>query len=72
MLRPKKRLVIVTRDDQDYCEMKWSVYDTDACGFIENKVFGIYETEEESSLAILSLDSIIIDNHEIKANYGTT
>ena len=34
--------------------------------------FVTYETEEESSLAILSLDSIIIDNHEIKANYGTT
>ena len=34
--------------------------------------FVTYETEEESSLAILALDNIIIDNHEIKANYGTT
>jgi len=34
--------------------------------------FVTYSTEEESSLAILSLDNTIIDNHEIKANYGTT
>ena len=31
-----------------------------------------YSKEEESSLAILSLDSYIIHNHELKANYGTT
>ena len=31
-----------------------------------------YSSEEESSLAILSLDNCTIDNHEIKANYGTT
>lgn len=60
MLRPKKRLVIVTRDDQDYCEMKWSVYDTDACGFIENKVFGIYETEEECQKDINQFNSFSI------------
>ena len=34
--------------------------------------FVTYSTEEESSLAILSLDNTIIDNHKIKANYGTT
>ena len=34
--------------------------------------FVTYSTEAESSLAILSLDNTIIDNHEIKANYGTT
>ena len=34
--------------------------------------FITYSTEEESSLAILSLDKSIIDNHKIKANYGTT
>ena len=34
--------------------------------------FITYSTEAESSLAILSLDKSIIDNHEIKANYGTT
>ena len=34
--------------------------------------FITYSAEEESSLAILSLDNTIIDNHEIKANYGTT
>ena len=34
--------------------------------------FITYSSEAESSLAILSLDKSIIDNHEIKANYGTT
>ena len=34
--------------------------------------FITYSSEEESSLAILSLDNCIIDKHEIKANYGTT
>ena len=31
-----------------------------------------YSSEAESSLAILSMDNYYIDNHEIKANYGTT
>lgn len=31
-----------------------------------------YSSYEESSLAILSLDNAIIDNHVIKASYGTT
>ena len=31
-----------------------------------------YSSSEESSLAILSLDNAIIDNHVIKASYGTT
>ena len=34
--------------------------------------FITYSSEVESSLAILSMDNFIIDNHEIKANYGTT
>ena len=34
--------------------------------------FITYSSEAESSLAILSMDNYIIDNHEIKANYGTT
>ena len=34
--------------------------------------FITYSSEVESSLAILSMDNCIIDNHEIKANYGTT
>lgn len=52
MLKPKKRLVMEDRDGQDYCVAKWSVYDTDECGFIENKIFTIYETEEECQKAI--------------------
>ena len=31
-----------------------------------------YSSESESSLAILSMDNCTIDNHEIKASYGTT
>ena len=31
-----------------------------------------YSSEEESSLALLSLDNCTIDNHEINASYGTT
>ena len=34
--------------------------------------FITYSSEAESSLAILSMDNFIIDNHEINANYGTT
>ena len=34
--------------------------------------FITYSSESESSLAILSMDNCAIDNHEIKANYGTT
>ena len=34
--------------------------------------FITYSCEAESSLAILSMDDCTIDNHEIKANYGTT
>ena len=34
--------------------------------------FITYSSEAESSLAILSMDNCTIDNHEIKANYGTT
>ena len=34
--------------------------------------FITYSSEAESSLAILSMDNYTIDNHEIKANYGTT
>jgi hypothetical protein len=47
MLVPKKRLIIETRDEQDYCVTKYSVYDTDDCAFVENKAFGNYETAEE-------------------------
>ena len=34
--------------------------------------FITYSNESESSLAILSMDNFTIDNHEIKANFGTT
>jgi len=31
-----------------------------------------YSSPEEASLAILSLDNTIVDNHLIRASYGTT
>ena len=57
MLKPKSRLVIEDRNGQDYCTTKYSVYDTDECGFIENKIFGIYETEEECQREIDNFNS---------------
>jgi CCR4-NOT transcription complex subunit 4 len=35
-------------------------------------VYVTYSTPEESSLAILSLDNSTIDDHLIRASYGTT
>lgn len=60
MLIPKKRYVIEERDDQDYLVTKYSVYDTDECGFIENKIFGVYETEEECQKDIDNFNSFKI------------
>ncbi len=31
-----------------------------------------YHTEKEASIAILAMDNTIIDNHLIRASYGTT
>lgn len=52
MLIPKQRLIIETRDEQDYCEVRYSVYDTDDCAFVENRAFGNYETAEECQKVI--------------------
>ena len=51
---------------------KKKVYNSNGPNGPSYTCFVTYSTEEESSLAILSLDNTIIDNHEIKANYGTT
>ena len=47
MLIPKQRLELEDRDGQQYCVVKYSVYDTDDCAFIENKAFTLYDTKEE-------------------------
>lgn len=52
MLIPKSRLVMENREGQDYCVTKFSVYDTDECGFVENKAFTTYDTKEDCQKAI--------------------
>ena len=47
MLIPKQRLELEDRDGQQYCVVKYSVYDTDDCAFIESKAFTLYDTKEE-------------------------
>ena len=51
---------------------KNKIYNSNGANGPSYTCFVTYSTEAESSLAILSLDNIMIDNHEIKANYGTT
>lgn len=51
---------------------KNKIYNSNGANGPSYTCFVTYSTEAESSLAILSLDNTIIDNHEIKANYGTT
>lgn len=60
MLIPRKRFVTETIDGQDYCSYKYSVYDTDECGFIENKFLTIFNTEEECQKAIDEFNSFHI------------
>ena len=47
MLIPKQRLHLEDRDGQQYCVTKYYVWDTDDCGYIENKTFSFYDTKEE-------------------------
>ena len=51
---------------------KNKIYNSDGPNGPSYTCFVTYSSEAESSLAILSLDNTIIDNHELKANYGTT
>ena len=51
---------------------KNKIYNSNGANGPSYTCFVTYSTEAESSLAILSLDNTLIDNHEIKANYGTT
>ena len=51
---------------------KNKIYNSNGANGPSYTCFVTYSSEAESSLAILSLDNTMIDNHEIKANYGTT
>lgn len=51
---------------------KDKTYNTNGPNGPSYRCFITYSSEAESSLAILSMDNCTIDNHEIKANYGTT
>ena len=63
MLIPKQRLELEDRDGQQYCVVKYSVYDTDDCAFIENKAFTLYDTKEECQEQINLFNSF----HIVKA-----
>lgn len=52
MLIPKSRLITNRDSGELQCEVKFSVYDTDECGFILNRVFDVYDTKEECQKAI--------------------
>lgn len=51
---------------------KNKVYNTNGPNGPSYSVHVTYSTKEEASLAILSLDNTIVDNHLIRASYGTT
>ena len=52
MLIPKQRLVNDAAEGDFHCAVKYSVYNTDECAFVINKVFGTYNTKEECQNAI--------------------
>ena len=52
MLIPKPRLYNDAGEGDFNCTVKYSVYDTDDCAYVENKIFGIYNTKEECQHAI--------------------
>lgn len=62
MLIPKQRLHLEDRDGQQYCVTKYYVWDTDDCGYIENKAFSFYDTKEECQKQIDLFHSFHIVN----------
>ena len=53
MLIPKQRLHTEDRNGQSYCVVKYYIWDTDDCGYIENKAFSFYDTKEECQKQIV-------------------
>ena len=62
MLVPRSRLINNRDSGKLKCEVKFSVYDTDECGFIINRVFDVYNTKEECQAAINFYNSFSIVN----------
>lgn len=47
MLIPKQRLYNEATEEDFYWTVKYSVYDTEDCAFVENQIYTIYDTKEE-------------------------
>lgn len=60
MLIPKQRLYNDAAEGDFHCTVKYSVYDTDDCAFVENKVFSVYDTKEECQNSIDMFNSFSI------------
>ena len=52
MLVPRSRLINSRDSGKLKFEVKFSVYDTDKCGYIINRVFDVYDTKKECHAAI--------------------
>ncbi len=52
MLIPRGLLYNDAEEGDFHCVVKFSVYDTDECAFVQNKVFGLYDTKEACQKAI--------------------
>lgn len=62
MLIPKQRLYNEGPEGDFLCTVKFSVYDTDNCEFIENRIFSVYNTKEECQKEIDLFNSFSIAN----------
>ena len=62
MLIPKQRLHTEDHNGQSYFVVKYYVWDTDDCGYIENKAFSFYDTKEERQKQIDLFNSFHIVN----------
>lgn len=60
MLIPKARLYNDEAADDFHCTVKYSVYDTDDCAFLENKFFTVYDTKESCQNAINNFNKFSI------------
>ena len=60
MFVPKARLCPVLKDDQVYYVEKYYVWDTDNCGFVENRSLSQYDTKEECQEAIDFYNSLSV------------
>lgn len=60
MFIPKQRLYNDAAEGDFHCTVKYSVYDTDDCAFVLNKVFSVYDTKEECQKLIDLFNSFSI------------